>query len=117
MTPRRTAFLLTAAVIVVTAAGFAWSEKASSGIRPNASVSGQCPMSGGGDAASCPYLRGKAGASAESGATGGNGCPRMGKDVHKGAGDASGVCPHSGKSGSVDIEGVRRTVKRGLRSV
>ena len=62
MTSHRFGFLVAAAVVAVTVVGYAWSEKTSSESRFTSKVSGQCPMSAGTDAGSCPYLREKAGA-------------------------------------------------------
>ncbi|MBP1678330.1 MAG: hypothetical protein H6Q29_241 [Bacteroidetes bacterium] len=117
MTSHRIGFLVAAAVVAVTVVGFAWSEKAPSQNRYTSKVSGQCPMSGGGDAGSCPYLREKAEANPESGARTESGCTRLEKDARKEAGDASGVCPYSGKSGKTDRDGVRGFVKTGLKNV
>ena len=117
MKSRRTGFLVATAVMAVTVVGFAWSEKAASESRYVTAVSDTCPMSGGGDAVSCPYLREKSEANAESGARTESGCTRPEKDARTDAGDASGVCPYSGKSGTVDKDGARPTVKTGTRNV
>ena len=117
MKSRRTGFLVATAVVAVTVVGFAWSEKATSESRYVTAVSGECPMSGGGDAGSCPYLREKSEANAESGARTESGCTRPENDARTGAGDASGVCPYSGKSGTVDKNGVRPAVKTGVKNV
>ena len=117
MTSHRIGFLVAAAVVTVTVAGFAWSEKAPSQNRYTSKVSGQCPMSGGGDAGSCPYLRGNAGAGADASAQSGDGCTRIDKDAGKGAGSDSGVCPYSGKSGKIDKDAVRGVVKTGVKNV
>ncbi len=117
MTSHRMGFLVAAAVVAVTVVGFAWPQKAPSQNVYTSKVSGQCPMPGGGDAGSCPYLREKAEANPESGARTGSGCTRLEKDARKGAGDASGVCPYSGKPGKIDRDGVRGIVKTGVKNV
>jgi hypothetical protein len=117
MTSHRFGFLVAAAVVAVTVVGYAWSEKTSSESRFTSKVSGQCPMSAGTDAGSCPYLREKADANPESGARSESGCTRLEKDARKEAGDASGMCPYSGKSGKTDRDGVRGFVKTGLKNV
>jgi hypothetical protein len=117
MTSHRFGFLVAVTVVAVTVVGYAWSEKTSSESRFTSKVSGQCPMSAGTDAASCPYLRGSAGAGADAGATSGNGCTRMDKDARKGAGNGTSACPYGGGSGRVDAERARGTVKAALRDV
>lgn len=106
----RTVLLVTAAVMAVSVVGLAWQESTVSGRRDATTISGQCPMSGGGAAGTCPYVQGKTKADTEAG-------KKSGRGETKGSGEASGVCPYSGKSGNTEKTGVRGANTAGVKQV
>jgi hypothetical protein len=101
MTSRRTATLVAAAILAVTVAGYAWSEKAASESREATTLSGRCPVSGGSAGGSCPYLARKAQVDGANST----------KNGREGSRDPRGVCPYSGKSRNADPDGVHATIR------